>query len=44
MFGYLEIGIWILFDICYLVIGNFLKEGLNRTQINDNAVTVLISE
>jgi len=29
-FGSLEFGIWILFDICYLVLGNFLKEGLNR--------------
>ena len=31
MFGSLEIEIWILFVICGLVFGTFLKEGLNRT-------------
>ncbi len=29
MFGSLELGIWILFVICYLVLGVFSIRGLN---------------
>ena len=35
VFGSLEIGIWILFVICYLVLGVFSIHGLNYTYISD---------
>ncbi len=33
VFGSLEIGIWLLIVICYLVLGIFLIKGLNNTDI-----------
>ena len=34
LFGSLEIGIWILFVICYLVLGIFSIQGLNCTWLS----------
>ncbi len=36
LFSFLELGIWILFVIYYLVLGIFSTQGLNYTYISDS--------